>query len=91
MIIKASHMNRGDYVAQALGTTWKRYIVVSKTVEALSTKERRRMFQLMRRSPGCTENSVFPSIGITVGEFCVFHTLATGRQRAPREPQTTFE
>lgn len=84
-------MSRTDYGAQTLGTTWKRYIVVSRTVESLTTKERRRMFQLMRRSPDCTENSVFPLIGITVGEFCVFHTLATSRHRPPRAKQQGAE
>lgn len=61
--------------------TWKKYIVLSYYVENLRVKEKRQLFQVMRKAfPDLNHNSFFPQYGITAGEFAVWQVLSESRK-----------
>jgi hypothetical protein len=64
-----------------LSATWIKYIVIMKQVQSLSMREKRSAFYAMRNSPGCTSDTLLPKLGMTMGEFCVFHTLTQSMSR----------
>lgn len=64
--------------------TWAKYCVVAKFVASLSMKDRRFAFTCMRQQPSCTTDTLVPALGLTAGEFCIFHTLCQSRARARR-------
>lgn len=53
---------------------WERSVLIAKTVRELPSKIKRMIFTYLR-DPDTTENTFFPSLGITAGEFAVFHLL----------------
>jgi hypothetical protein len=62
--------------------TWIKYIVISRVVDSMTTRTRRVLFGLMRKTHWCTHDTFFPQFGLTAGEFCTFHALLqTRRQR----------
>lgn len=60
--------------------TWKKYIVVSCFVESLRVKEKRHLFQIMRRTPSLSHDTFFPTYGITAGEFAIWQILSENRK-----------
>ena len=60
-----------------LGPTWSKYIVLSRHVADLTMRDKRVVFMLMRNTEGCTSDWFIPRLGITMGEFCVFHTIGS--------------
>jgi len=56
--------------------TWSKYIILFRYVSSLSIRDKRAAFMAMRQVPGANADLFFPRLGITAGEFCVFHTLA---------------
>jgi hypothetical protein len=65
-----------------LAATWSKYIVISYHVARLGMKDKRFLFSVLRNSTDVDENVFIPQLGITTGEFAVFHTLAQSRARA---------
>ena len=61
--------------------TWKKYIVLSRTIENLRVKDKRNIFQLMRVKPGVTEDTFFPNYGFTAGEFSTWQVLKDANSR----------
>ena len=75
---KSARMHVNQYITYP---TWKKYIVVSCYVESLRVKEKRHVFQTMRRHYSTlTHDSFFPAYGITAGEFAVWQVLAESRK-----------
>lgn len=60
--------------------TWCKYIVISCYVEALGVREKRQIFQIIRRAPYLTHDTLFPYFGITAGEFSVWQVLSDHRK-----------
>lgn len=60
--------------------TWQKYMVLSCFIEALRVREKRHIFQVMRRSHALTHDTFFPQYGITAGEFAVWQVLAESRK-----------
>jgi len=67
-----------------LAATWAKYIVIMRHVADMSTRDTRAAFQAMRTAPACSPDTFLPRLGVTVGEFCVFHTLRQGSGRRGR-------
>lgn len=61
--------------------TWKKYIVLSKTIENLRVKDKRNLFQLMRVKENVSEDTFFPSYGFTAGEFATWQVLKDTNSR----------
>lgn len=69
--------------------TWKKYIVVSCYVEGLRVKEKRQLFQIMRRcADWLDDDAFFPHYGITAGEFSVWQVLGEHRKHRRRTELT---
>ena len=60
--------------------TWLRYMVVASVVSDLSVCVRRRVFHVLRQE-GRHVDIFFPSLGLTLGEFCVWYTLRHNRRK----------
>ena len=61
----------------ALSPSWIYYVAAYRLVTNLSVRDRRHAFQVMRNGTSVTDEHLMPAIGLTCGEFCVLHTLAT--------------
>ena len=68
-----------------LGATWSKYIVLFRYIQSLSIRSKRAVFIAMRADTSRSVDLFFPHIGITAGEFCVFHCLS---QDSPRHART---
>lgn len=55
--------------------TWSKYVVLAKNIDELRVKDKRHIFQIMRTTPGMTEDTFLPQYGITTGEFAVWQVL----------------
>ncbi len=64
--------------------TWIKYLVLARYVSDMSIRRKRLAFQCMRRFEGCDANAFMPTLGITTGEFCVFHAIAQNQSRPSR-------
>ena len=60
--------------------TWKKYVVLSKFIEQLRVRDKRQIFQIMRRAENLTESTFFPHYGFTAGEFSVWQVLSENRK-----------
>ena len=63
--------------------TWERYTALARIISNLSVRDRRQIFQLMRRAESLTPDLFFPGYGFTLSEFAVWHVLGDTR-RKPR-------
>lgn len=59
--------------------TWERYTVLASVVHGLSIKDRRYIFQNVRKHP-VTPDIFFPEYGFTLSEFAVWHVLGDVRR-----------
>lgn len=62
---------------------WVRYTVLSSVIANLSIRDRRHIFQSMRRN-AINPDLFFPEYGFTLSEFAVWHIL--GDSKRHREP-----
>ena len=71
-----------------LHATWVKYLVLARYVAELPVRLKRHAFLCMRKTDGATSDLFIPLLGVTAGEFCIFHALA---QEGPRraEPAAT--
>ena len=76
----------GLVVDAAMSPSWVYYVVAYRFVTDLSVRERRHAFQVMRNGASVTDEHLMPAIGLTCGEFCVLHTLATHVQSRHATP-----
>lgn len=67
--------------------TWSKYIVMSYHVGRLGMRDKRFVFSALRKAGEVDEDMFIPRLGITTGEFAVFHTLAQSRARARPAPE----
>lgn len=66
----------------AMVPTWAKYIVLSRHVSDLPMRDKRMVFTHMRNIEGCTSDWFIPRLGMTMGEFCVFHILGANSRQA---------
>lgn len=65
--------------------TWERYTVLSHVVAGMSVKDRRHLFQLIRRSDAQpSPDMFFPVYGLCLSEFAVWHVLGDTRRKAKK-------
>ena len=70
--------------------TWKKYMVLSCFIEALRVREKRHIFQIMRRSDQLSHDTFFPLYGVTAGEFSTWQVLTENRKtRRSKQKQKT--
>jgi hypothetical protein len=60
--------------------TWKKYIVLSRVIEALRVRDKRVLFNAMRHTRDLDHNTFFPSYGFAAGEFAVWQVLTEQRK-----------
>ena len=65
--------------------TWKKYIVLSKTIENLRVKDKRNIFQMMRVKDDVDEDTFFPLYGFTAGEFATWQVLKDTNSRKRKQ------
>ena len=66
--------------------TWKKYIVLSRTIENLRVRDKRHIFYVMRNMTSLSHNTFFPAYGFTAGEFAMWQVLSdTRRPRKQRD------
>ena len=61
--------------------TWERYTVLAHAIAGLTVRDRRAIFQLVRRVETPTSDLFFPAYGFTFGEFAVWSMLGDGRKK----------
>lgn len=64
--------------------TWKKYLVLSHHVTSLSTKDKRIVHSLLKRSDA-KDTMFLPQYGITAGMFCTWQILRSTRRRTKKE------
>lgn len=64
-----------------LTPSWIKYIVLKKHISGMSMREKRSAFHEMRSGENAGPDTLLPHLGVTMGEFCVFHALcqSTGK------------
>lgn len=60
--------------------TWKKYVILSSHIDKLRVRDKRMIFQIMRKTIDLSENTFFPSYGFTAGEFATWQVLAENRK-----------
>lgn len=60
--------------------TWERYSVLSHVVSTMAVRDRRKLFNIIRKLPQ-HENVFFPSFGLSLNEFAVFHVINENKTR----------
>ena len=60
--------------------TWQKYLVISNTVESLKVKDKRLIFNILRKTPDVTKNYFFPCFGFTTAEFSCWQILSDTRK-----------
>lgn len=68
--------------------TWKKYIVISRMIDMLRVKDKRLIFQTMRRTDDLSHDTFFPHYGITAGDFAVWQILSEQKKTAKAASQT---
>lgn len=68
--------------------TWERYTILSHAIAHLSVRDRRHIFQLVRRADDLTPDLFFPQYGFTLSEFAVWHILGDTRRTTRKQPRT---
>jgi hypothetical protein len=61
--------------------TWERYTVLAHAIAGLSVRDRRAIFQLVRRVEAPTSDLFFPEYGFTLGEFAVWSVLGDRKKK----------
>ena len=61
--------------------TWVRYTVLANNLSRLSIKDRRHIFQSVRKDE-VSPDIFFPKYGFTLSEFAVWHVLGDSRRKA---------
>ena len=61
--------------------TWERYTVLAAYISRMSVKDRRKIFQMVRRIDHDWHDVVFPDYGFTFSEFAVWYTLSGARKK----------
>ena len=69
---------------------WEHYTVLSTSIHRLSIRDRRYIFQIMRRTP-VTPDLLFPRYGFTMSEFATWHILNDMRRKTRRNPKRDQE
>ena len=64
--------------------TWERYTVLAHAIGGLSVRDRRNVFQLVRRAAEVSPDLFFPLYGFTLAEFAVWHVLGDTRRKTRR-------
>lgn len=67
--------------------TWERYTILAHVVNRLSVRDRRQIFQLMRRAEN-TPNLFFPAYGVCLAEFAVWHVLGDTRRKTKKQAES---
>jgi hypothetical protein len=64
---------------------------LSKYIEQLRVRDKRQIFQIMRKTVNLSDNTFFPMYGFTAGEFSVWQVLSENRKsrRASRKQATS--
>ncbi len=60
--------------------TWEKYMVIANTIEELRVKDKRMIFQILRKYPEATKDYFFPHFGFTTAEFACWQILTDGRK-----------
>tara|TARA_B110000046_G_scaffold148040_1_gene155846 strand:- start:564 stop:845 length:282 start_codon:yes stop_codon:yes gene_type:complete len=60
--------------------TWKKYIVLSASIDYLKVKDKRTIFALIRQHATRDEQAFFPDYGFTAGAFCAWQILSDTRR-----------
>ena len=58
-------------------STWKKYKCIHKVVRTMSVRDKRTIFALMRNERSDAHDALMLEYGITLGEFCSMHVLAS--------------
>ena len=61
--------------------TWERYVILSHIIAILQVRDRRLIFQVVRKYVEPDENMFFPKYGFTLSEFAVWHILGDSRRK----------
>lgn len=61
--------------------TWKKYIVMSKAIDSLRVKDKRHIFQVMRKTECLSHDTFFPRYGFTAGDFSIWQILCDGNNK----------
>jgi hypothetical protein len=70
--------------------TWKKYVVLSATVDNLPMRDKRAIFALLRQCSEAQAHDVFfPKYGFTAGAFCTWQILSDSRR--PRRRRRTVQ
>lgn len=59
---------------------WERYVILSNVISNLTIKDRRFLFQIIRKQ-SVHPDMFFPHYGFTLSEFSVWHILCNSRQK----------
>lgn len=62
--------------------TWERYTILSHIIARLTVRDRRHIFQLVRRTEDVSPDVFFPAYGFTLSEFAVWHILGDTRRKS---------
>lgn len=57
--------------------SWTKYIVLSKVIDSLTVKDKRTIFNIMRKTPNLSQDTFMPTFGFTTGEFAIWQILST--------------
>ena len=60
--------------------TWERYTVLAHIIAHLPVRDRRQIFQHVRRFDPPSADIFFPEYGFTLSEFAVWHILSDVRR-----------
>lgn len=65
--------------------TWKKNMVLHRTISNLRVRDKRLIFQTMRSHPSVNHDTLFTRYGFTAGEFSTWHILADGCRRKTKK------
>ena len=65
--------------------TWKKNMVLHRTISNLRVRDKRLIFQTMRSHPSINHDTLFTNYGFTAGEFSTWHVLADGCRRKTKK------
>ena len=61
--------------------TWIKYIVLSTVIESLQVKEKRQIFQIMRKTEDLSPHTFFPHYGLFAGDFATWQILCDKKKK----------
>lgn len=80
MLLTSTHTMERELITYPI---WKRYTVLSSVVTNLPIRDRRKIFQNIRKYP-ISSDMFFPNHGFTLSEFAVWHILGDTRRKNVR-------